>query len=206
MKKIILYSIYSFCLVLMIGLLVCYNSLNKSTKEELTKPVVDYDYVYDLFDNITEYVNTDVEITLVRPYTISGIKIVKNYYDYKGDEESQRNSLIYHDGIYMQSTGVCYGMESSFDVIAVLNGEVTEVVTDELVGNSITIKHEDNTYSVYQSIAEITVKEGDKVNQGDKLGISSTSNINNDLNNHLYFELIIDGESVNPEEYYDTAL
>lgn len=206
MKKIIIYSIYSFCLVLMIGLLVGYNSLNKSTKEELTKPVVDYDYVYDLFDNVTEYVNTDVEITLVRPYTISGIKIVKNYYDYKGDEESQRNSLIYHDGIYMQNTGVCYGMESSFDVIAVLNGEVTEVVTDELVGNSITIKHEDNTYSVYQSIAEITVKEGDKVNQGDKLGISSTSNINNDLNNHLYFELIIDGESVNPEEYYDTAL
>lgn len=206
MKKIIIYSIYSFCLVLMIGLLVGYNFLNKSTKEELTKPVVDYDYVYDLFDNVTEYVNTDVEITLVRPYTISGIKIVKNYYDYKGDEESQRNSLIYHDGIYMQNTGVCYGMESSFDVIAVLNGEVTEVVTDELVGNSITIKHEDNTYSVYQSIAEITVKEGDKVNQGDKLGISSTSNINNDLNNHLYFELIIDGESVNPEEYYDTAL
>ena len=60
MKKIIIYSIYSFCLVLMIGLLVGYNFLNKSTKEELTKPVVDYDYVYDLFDNVTEYVNSNM--------------------------------------------------------------------------------------------------------------------------------------------------
>ena len=72
------------------------------------------------------------------------------------------------------------------------------MLTDELVGNSITIKHDDNTYSIYQSLKDITVKKGDRVNQGD--------NINKDLNNHLYFELMIGGLSVNPEEYYDAAL
>jgi len=191
MKKVIIYSIYSFCLVLMIGLVVGYNTMNKSTKEEVSTPVVDYDYVYDLFDNVTEQVNNETEVTLIRPYNEEGIEIKKNYYNYKGDEESQRNSLIYHDGIYMQNTGICYGTDTSFDIITVLDGEVTEVVNDELVGNSITVKHNDNTYSIYQSVTDITVKQGDQVNQGDKLGVSSTSNINKDLNYHLYFEYLL---------------
>ena len=38
------------------------------------------------------------------------------------------------------------------------------------------------------------------------LGKSGQSNISADLGNHLYFELIIDNISVNPEEYYDKSL
>ena len=60
--------------------------------------------------------------------------------------------------------------------------------------------------SIYQSISNITVKEGDKINAGFVIATSSTSNISADLNNHLYFELIIDGASVNPENYYDKKI
>lgn len=204
MKKIVIYSIYSVCLVLMICVLVGYNSINKNTATP--EVLVDYDYVYDLFKNPIQQVNKESELTLIKPYTSEEVKIVKSFYDYQADEKTQQNSIIYHDGTYMQSTGVSYGAESSFDVIAVLPGEVTEVVTDELVGNSITIKHEDNTYSVYQSVTDIQVKKGDTINQGDKIAVTGTSNINRDLNNHLYFELVVDGVSVNPEEYYDAAL
>ena len=35
---------------------------------------------------------------------------------------------------------------------------------------------------------------------------SSTSNISTELNNHLYFELIIDGKCVNPENYYEKLI
>ena len=66
----------------------------------------------------------------------------------------------------------------------------------------ITIKHNDGIISVYQSVTNITVKEGDKINAGFVIATSSTSNISKDLNNHLYFELIIDGTCVNPENYY----
>ena len=34
----------------------------------------------------------------------------------------------------------------------------------------------------------------------------STSNISSELENHLYFELIINGECVNPENYYDKSI
>lgn len=204
MKKIVIYSIYSACLVLAIGFLVGYNNLNKNTESPLS--LIDYDYVYDLFKTPIQQVSKENELTLIRPYTNEGVTVVKNFYDYKSDEKTQQNSIIYYNGTYMQSTGVSYGSKESFEVLAVLPGEVTEVVTDELVGNSITIKFEDNTYSVYQSVTDIKVKKGDTVNQGDVIAKTGTSNINKDLNNHLYFELVIDGVSVNPEEYYDSAL
>lgn len=204
MKKIVMYSVYSVCLILMICVLVGYNSLNKETSSP--EVLIDYDYVYDLFKNPIQQVNSDSELTVIKPYTNEKVTIAQSYYDYKGEEKDQQKSIIYYDGTYMQSTGVSYSAGGSFDVVSVLPGEVTEVVEDELVGNSITIKHEDNTYSVYQSVTDIIVSKGDSVNQGDKLAVSGTSNLNKDLNNHLYFELIIDGKSVNPEEYYDAAL
>lgn len=204
MKKIVMYSVYSVCLILMICVLVGYNNLNKETSSP--EVLIDYDYVYDLFKNPIQQVNSESDLTVIKPYTNEKVSIAQNYYDYRGEEKEQQKSIIYYDGTYMQSTGVSYSSGEAFDVVAVLPGEVTEVVEDELIGNSITIKHEDNTYSVYQSVTDITISKGDSVNQGDKIAVSSTSNLNKDLNNHLYFELIVDGKSVNPEEYYDAAL
>lgn len=204
MKKVIIYSIYSICLVLAIAVLVMY-SVNNNRMEQ-SNEIIDYDYVMDIFSNATQSVTNETEAKIIRPYTDTKVSIVKDFYDYQADEKEQQNAIVYYEGTYMQNTGICYSSGTNFDVISVLSGEVTEVVEDELVGNSITIKHDENTYSVYQSIKDLNFKEGDHVDQGDKIGTSSTSNMNKDLNNHLYFELIINGVSVNPEEYYDAAL
>ncbi len=204
MKKYIIYSLYGFCLILMIAVVVTYNNVSKDapTAEILT----DYDYVYDILNSTVKEVNNESQITVIKPYINKDVKIVKNYYDYKSEEKEQQNSIMYYDGTYMQSTGISYGAKDSFEVVSVLPGEVTEVLEDKLVGNSITIKHDDNTYSVYQSIKDIKVSKGDKVSQGDVLATTGTSNISQELNNHLYFELIVNGKCVNPEEYYDSAL
>ena len=78
-----------------------------------------------------------------------------------------------------------------------------KVEENELVGKSIEIKHDDNVISVYQSISDITVKEGDSVKQGQKLGKATTSKINSDLGNHLHFELYVNGNIVNPENCFN---
>ncbi len=207
MKKIVLFSIYGICIVFMLAVVIGYNVVNKNyvESEDSILPI-DYEYVQDIVDPPTQQVNSDKDIAVIRPYFEKEVSIVKNYYDYKSDEKTQQNSITYYDGTYMQNTGISYGSKKDFDVVSVLPGEVIEVIEDELVGNSITIKHSDNTYSVYQSIKDISVKKGDKVNQGDKIAISGTSNIAKDLDNHLYFELVIDSNCVNPEEYYDKAL
>ena len=102
----------------------------------------------------------------------------------------------------MQSSGIAYSKGDVFEVIAILDGTIESIKEDITLGNILTIKHDNGITSVYQSISDIAVKEGDKVKQGDVLAKSSTSNISTDLENHLYFELIVNGICVNPENYY----
>ena len=106
----------------------------------------------------------------------------------------------------MQSSGISYGKDEEFDVVAILDGKVTKVSNDDTVGNIITIEHENGIVSTYESIKDITVKEGDTVKQGDKIATSSTANITSDLKNHLYFELSVKEKIVNPEDYFDKSI
>ena len=103
----------------------------------------------------------------------------------------------------MQNSGIAYGGKDNFDVIAILDGEVVEVKNDKLLGNIVQIKHNEKIISVYQSLSETNVKKGDTIKQGQVIGKSGTSNISKDLGSHLLFELIINGTTVNPEDYYD---
>ncbi len=207
MKKMFLYSSCAIAIILMLSVLVVYNSSSNRTEEKL-KPVVNIDDELDAEDAMNSALESVVkeveepEENFVRPYTVNNVKVVSNYYDYKGKAENQINALTYYNGTYMQSKGIGYGASKAFDVIAVKDGTVTEVLKDELVGNQITIKHDDNTYSIYQSVTNIKVKEGDTITGGSVIATSNTSTIRSDLKNHLYFELVIDGVNVNPEECF----
>ena len=164
--------------------------------------------VYNILNKMTLPVinkQEEKEIKIIRPFTDDNVKIVKNFYDYKDSKENQMNALIYYQDTYMQSNGIAYASGDKFNVIAILDGEVIDVTEDELLGNSITIDH-GNMKTIYQSLSEIDVKKGDKVSQGSIIGITGTSNINSDLGNHLYFEMLVDDLNVNPEEYYDKTI
>ena len=149
-------------------------------------------------------VATDKKIE--RPYKDTDIKILKNYYDYKGDEESQINSIIVYNNTYLQNSGICYGGKDKFDVTAILDGKVTDVKNDETLGTIVQIEHENNIISVYQSLSDVKVKVGDTVSQGDIIASSGENNLNKDLGTHLYFELIVNGQNVNPENYFDKTI
>ena len=103
----------------------------------------------------------------------------------------------------MQNAGVSYVLKATFDVVSVLDGTVIDVKEDEVLGKTITIKHDDKLTSTYQSLSEVNVKKDDEVTQGQVIGKSGTNKLEKDLGNHLYFELTVDSTSVNPEEYYD---
>ena len=161
---------------------------------------------YNILNKLAIPVNNDDNLTkIIRPYKDDNIKVVKKYYDYLKPVDEQEDALIYFEDTYMQSNGVAYSNGEKFNVLAIFDGKVEKIVNDDFVGNSITIAH-DGFKSVYQSLSEIDVKEGDFVTKGTIIGISGTSNINSSLDNHLYFELIINDKNVNPEEYYDKEL
>jgi murein DD-endopeptidase MepM/ murein hydrolase activator NlpD len=200
--KPVVYTLYGLSIIcLALGIFMI--SDNGTTKTESIDP----GHVYDILDRPTLPTFDKKDMLIGRPYQDEGIKVVQGYYDYKASEEEQRKALIKFQDTYLQSTGVSYQLgEDGFNVISVLAGEVVEIKTDELIGNQVRIKHSENVYSVYQSLGEIHVTQGDQIEKGTIIATSGTSNINANLKNHLYFELLIDNIYVNPEEYYDKTL
>lgn len=204
LKKTVLYGIYAgLSFLALTAISVTQISLSKDTKEEQKEPL-------HVTKPIIEEVNIPVvsteETTIIKPYTDQEITIIKGYYDHQAEADNQINSLIYHENTYLQNSGVSYGGKENFDVVAVLDGTVTDIKEDDLLGKIIEIKHDNNIISTYQSLSEVSVNKNDTVKQGQIIGKSGTCNISKELNSHLTFELIIKGQIVNPENYYDKKL
>lgn len=167
-------------------------------------------------DELTSYVTSTVleeeqpvikeSTMMINPYTDTTVSIGKNYYDYKADAETQEKSIVYHDNTYMQNSGTDFVGEKVFDVVAVLDGSVTDVKEDETLGKVVEIKHENGYISIYQSLSEVSVKKGDMVTQGQVIGKSGTNELDKDMGNHLHFELYVNGTVVNPTLYLNKEL
>ena len=200
LKNSVVYSLYGISFTLLLTGVILLGVVTKKA----TSPT--YDYVSKSIFDYEEIEVVNNSISIKKPYVDESVKIVKDYYDYRDEAKDQENSLVYYENTYIQSSGVSYSNGNSFDVVSILEGTVKEVKEDTILGNSITIDHGNGIVSVYQSVANITVKEGDKINAGFVIATSSTSNISTELENHLYFELIINGVCVNPEDYYDKLI
>ena len=144
--------------------------------------------------------------TIINPYLDQGVTIGKNYYDYKGEEKDQENSILKHDNTYIQNSGIDYVNENKFDVIAILDGTVTDIKDDDTLGKCIEIKHDNNLISTYQSLSEIKVKKGDIITQGQVLGTSGENELDKELGNHLHFEMYENGGNVNPNNYLNKEI
>ena len=200
-KKMIIPSIYVFAVVLIIAsILLVVSSINKY----LTIPR-DYNYAVETqFENTIQVVDTKTSI--IKPYLSEEVKIGKYFYDFEADEEKQQNSIIYYEGTYMQNSGVDYISDNTFDVVAVLDGEIMSIETDVTLGNIIKVKHDKNIITVYQGIDNIELKEGQTINQGEIIGTSGTSKINSNYKTSLHFEVYYNGELIDPENFYSLNL
>lgn len=66
-------------------------------------------------------------------------------------------------------------------------------------GRRVVIDHHDGTETHYAHLRSISVKKGDKVSQGQKIGMMGTTG--NSTGVHLHFEIRINGVCKNPENY-----
>ena len=202
LKKPVVYSLCIAISILLLGGLWYADTSQKSLKENDE----DLNYVSRLFeDNVVSVVNTSASI--VKPYTNTNVKALNNFYDYKSDEKTQQNAIISYDTTYIQNNGVAYGgINDTFDVVSVLPGTVTSVKEDKLMGKIVTIEHENNVITTYQSLSEVTIKEGDNVAQSTVIGKAGTSNLEKDLGNHVLFEITVDGKYINPETIFGKTI
>jgi len=161
-----------------------------------------YTYVNNsILDEYIPVINTEDKI--LKPYTSDKVVKTTGYYKMDGNEEEQSSSIILHDNTYLQNTGINYSSDEVFDIVSILDGEVIEVKDNELLGKSVTIKHDKDVISVYQSLKDVTVKQGDKVLKGQVIAKSGSCNLIKEKENNLHFELYVSGTIVDPEEYFD---
>jgi len=200
LKPYVLPSVY---VIFVIGLTAGTYFIAKNMQKTKTNP--DYNYVSSII--LSKDIPVINETTrIMKPFTSESVEIGKYYYDYKGEAANQEKSLTRHDNTYIQNSGLDYKAADVFDVVAILDGTVTKVTEDELLGKAIEIKHDNDYITVYQSLSEISVKKGDVVTQGQVIGKSGNNEIDKDLGNHLHFEMYLKGTVVNPEEYIDKEI
>ena len=204
LKPFVLPSIYSVLVVSVLLLaLYSYNTLTSNKDEERITNDVDYvtDTDINVIDEETPVLSTDKVI--IKPIKDETVKIAKYFYNKDDKDEKKKESIVYYGNTYMQNSGIDYINDNEFDIVSVMDGTVTSIKDDELLGKTIEIKHDNKLISIYQGVANISVKEGDTVSSGMVIAKSGESTLKDVDGQHLHFELIHDGSLVNPENYFD---
>ena len=201
LKKSVLYSLVVGFFLLMIGMIywiessIFKNNMDEDDTIYVTKTIL---------DEIVPVVGDTTKI--IKPYVNEEVKIYKNFYKKDGSEEEQKNAIIEYGDTYLQSSGICYYLDRTFDVVSIIDGTVINVKEDEHLGKIVEIRHSDNVISIYQGLSEVSVEKDMNVKNGDMIGVSGKSNIFKDVESFLYFELAVNGKLVNPIYYYDKTL
>ena len=84
---------------------------------------------------------------------------------------------------------------SGEEIKSAITGRVSEISEEGNLGKHIKIEN-DKYKTIYAHCNEILVREGDEIKQGDK--IATIGNTGNSTGPHLHFEVLKDGEYVDP--------
>ncbi|HOV93336.1 MAG TPA: M23 family metallopeptidase [Spirochaetales bacterium] len=94
--------------------------------------------------------------------------------------------------------GIDLGVKTGTPVHACFAGNVVFAGMRIVTGNTIVLEHLPGLFSIYMHLSKITVTEGEKVDQGEAIGLSGSTGLS--TGPHLHWEVRIGDVSVNP--YY----
>jgi len=119
----------------------------------------------------------------------------QRYTAYFGD----RRTYAYSNGKSSTSLhyGNDYGIPTGTDVYACATGKVVMAEDRISTGWSVVIEHLPGLYSLYYHMSELSVKEGDMVEQGKLIGKSGATGLA--TGPHLHWEVRLNGSAVRPE-------
>ena len=113
---------------------------SKSLKTDVDDTLKDITYVSNTILDNTLPVNK-IDDVIINPYTVDDVKIARYFYNLEDDADRQKESIIYYNNTYMQSSGIDYVKNDSFDVVSILDGTIIDIKEDELLGKIVEIKH-----------------------------------------------------------------
>lgn len=195
LKPFVLPTLY---ILMVIALMTMSTTLIYKEKEEDD----DLTYVSDsIIDNGIPVVN-DNQIIILKPFTSESVTVTSGYYNYQAEATNQETSIVKYENTYLQNSGVTYSSTEEFDVISIMDGKVTKVYSNDLLGNIVEITHDKNFVSVYQMLNDVpkNLQVGTKVTRGEVIAKGGTSKLSPE-NYNLHFELMKEGSLVDPNNY-----
>ena len=156
------------------------NNLKKNQKNETTETQ----------EQVTE---TKQEVTFIKPT------------DGEIIGEFAKDNLIYSETLkeWITHTAVDIKADKTSVIKSSADGIVKSIVNDPRYGLTVIIEHDDGYETVYSNLltAEFVV-EGEEVSQGQTIGTAgNTASFESSMDCHLHFELLKDGEYLDPTIY-----
>lgn len=202
LKKWASTTIYlSLVAIVFISMLFISNVLDNKYENSLNLSYI----LKDFIDTDTPVANIKTD-KILKPFDAETVTIDIDFYDKDSDEETQQKSLILYENTYLPNTGILYSSEETFDVLTTLDGTVSKITQDELLGNVVEITHSSSLITTYYSIDNIKVTEGQTLKQGDIIGTSGKNKISSTSDNMMLFEVSLNGNNIDPENYYQTSI
>lgn len=122
---------------------------------------------------------------IIVPYSVDGLVYSKTLGDWRS-----------HKGIDIKSP-LTTPVKCAYD------GVIEKVYTDDGLGITIVIDHQNSMKTVYSNLStDVLVKVGQKVLQGDIIsGVGDSAPFETGEVGHLHFEVLIDGQNANPTDW-----
>lgn len=201
LKGFVLPSIYLVVTIsVFIGIILLGSSFELDNK--------DYDYGVETLSNTIIPVNNEDNLAstdIKEPIEEGKSSILIHYYNYKDDEQTQQNSLIYYENTYLPNTGILYADDNEFNVLSVFAGKVIDILDDEFFDKVLVIEHNKSLKTYYYGLKDIEVSVGDEVTTGTVLGVSKNNNIMNTKKTFL-LEVYYNNKLINPEKFIGTKI
>jgi murein DD-endopeptidase MepM/ murein hydrolase activator NlpD len=112
-------------------------------------------------------------------------------YIYQGKEVDQQVHL-----------GFDLAVTSNVAIVAAQRGVVVHADYLGIYGNCVIVDHGLGVQTLYAHLSSIEVKPGDRVEKGQTLGRSGMTGLAG--GDHLHFTMLVNGQAVNPVEWWDT--
>lgn len=195
LKPFVLPTLYILMVIVLMTMSTTLIYKEKEEDDDLT-------YVSDsIIDDSMPVVN-DSQIIILKPFTSENVTVVSGYYDYQAEAANQESSIVKYENTYLQNSGITYSSTEEFDVVSIMDGTITKIYSNDLLGNIIEITHDKDFISVYQMLDNISenIKVGTKVARGEVIAKGGTSKLSPE-NYNLHFELMKEGSLVDPNNY-----
>lgn len=166
---------------------------DKSSKTQKTKEVDEPDSTANNVNNNASSAETKKEVSFIKP--TEGEIIC----------EFAKDNLIYSETLkeWITHTAIDIKADKTSVIKSAADGIVRSIVNDPRYGLTVIIEHDDGYETVYSNLltAEFVV-EGEEVKQGQTIGtVGNTAAFESEMECHLHFELLKDGEYVDPSIY-----